>query len=66
MNKVIEQFNCGKYTVISLKSPPPSHWKKGVRIDNIEYDTEIVYDLPNSIGIIGTGDFKDKQIEFIQ
>ena len=65
MNKIIEQFNCGKFTVISLQSPPPPNWKKGVRIDNCEYDTEIVYDLPGSIGIIGNGNFKGKPIEFL-
>lgn len=37
----------------------------GVEIDSLFYDIETVYDLKNSIVIIGHGDFKGKTIKFV-
>ena len=65
MFNVKEQWDCGKYTILILSSPPPPTWRKKVRIGNINYNTEIVYDLPNSIGIVGNGNFVGKDVMFI-
>lgn len=67
MNGVIKvefQHSEGKYTLVGLDSPIPDNWKKKVTIDGKEYDTEIVYDLPNHIAIIGNGNFVGKEIVF--
>lgn len=37
----------------------------GVEIDSVFYDIETVYDLKNSIAIIGHGEFKGKTIKFV-
>ena len=65
MIKIIDQLNAGKYTVVILDSAIPSIWNKKVKIGNKEYRTEIAYDLPNGLGIIGKGEFIGKEITFI-
>lgn len=65
MIRIIEQLKTGKYTLLALDSPPPNHWDKKVEIEGTEYETEIVYDLPNHIAVIGSGEFKGKEIIFI-
>lgn len=45
-----------------LESAYSVKYGKMIRIDDKEYRTEIVYDMPNSIGIIGEGDFVGKEI----
>lgn len=64
MIKAEFQYSVGKYTLIGLDSPIPNNWKNKVVIDGKEYDTEIVYDLPNHIAVIGNGDFVGKEIVF--
>lgn len=63
--KVIAQLNAGKYTILILSKEIPFNWKKTVKIDNEMYDTEIVYDIENSIGVIGKGDFVGKEVKFL-
>jgi len=48
--------------VLCLNQPVPVGLKKKIVIDDKEYETEIVYDLPNSIGIKGHGTFVGKKI----
>lgn len=62
---IIGQLYAGKYTILILDGELPPHRNGLVRIEGKKFQTEIVYDLPRSIGIIGTGDFTGKEIEFI-
>ncbi len=65
MLKIKGQLEVGKYTVLCLDGDLPPHRKGFAKIGDKRYRTEIVYDLPRSIGIIGKGDFVEKEIEFI-
>lgn len=65
MIKVNKQLDSGNFTVLILNCAPPNKWNNTVRIDGIIYETEIVYDLPNAIGIKGKGDFLNKNVDFI-
>ena len=65
MTKIVDQIKTGKYTLLSLDSDPPNHWNKSISIDGEKYKTEIVYDLPKHIAIIGSGDFVGKEVAFI-
>ena len=64
MIKVVDCFSVGKYSILVLGDMPPLDYKKSVRIENVEYETEIVYDFPNAIGIKANGNFKGKTVEF--
>lgn len=65
MREIVDCFKAGSYTVLILNSPPPNEWKNLVRIENIEYETVIAYDIPNSIGVKGYGNFIGKTVEFV-
>ncbi len=65
MYTIEKQLNVGKYTVISINQELPTNWGKLVEINGKKYETEIAYDLPNSLGIVGTGEFVGKEIKFI-
>lgn len=65
MIKVNFQYNTGKYTLLGLNGSLPCDRTEKVRISGKEYQTEIVYDLPNHIAVLGEGDFMDKEVEFI-
>ena len=65
MSKVVKQVDIGKYTLITLDTPIPNANFQKVVIENREYETEIAYDLKNSLGIIGKGNFENKEIQFI-
>lgn len=65
MIKITEQLNAGKYTVLCLDAPVPLQRFDKVGIDGNLYEAEIVYDLPRSIGIMATGNFVGKKIEFL-
>lgn len=65
VREIVDCFKAGAYTVLILNSSPPNEWKKFVRIGNIEYETVIPYDIPNSIGVKGHGDFIGKTVEFV-
>ena len=64
MIRIEKQLDAGKYTVLCLNQPIPVECGEKVTIDNKEYKTEIVYDLPNSIGILANGNFEGKEILF--
>lgn len=64
MVKVEKQLNAGKYIVLCLNQPIPFDCGNKVTIDGREYETEVVYDLPNAIGILATGNFVGKEIVF--
>ena len=53
------------YTVLVLENSLSKGWKNGVYIDGTEYETEIVYDIPNAIAVKGKGDFEGKSVEFV-
>lgn len=55
----------GKYTVIQLDNPIPLKKFDMVEIDGISYIPEIVYDMPQSIGVLGIGEFVGKTVSFI-
>lgn len=65
MIKVKKQLDAGKMTLLILDSPiPDSNFSKAL-IDGNAYETEIAYDLKDSIGILGKGEFENKEIQFI-
>ena len=53
-----------RFTILSFGEPIIGKTLNKAFIDGKEYDTEIVYDMPNSIGIKTTGDFEGKYAEF--
>lgn len=55
----------GNFTLLILDSTIPDNNFKKVLIDGNEYETEIVYDLKSSIGILGKGTFESKEIRFV-
>ena len=66
MLKVTYQLATGKYTLVGLSESLPYHWTgHEVLIEGKSYQTKIVYDLPKSIAIFGTGDFVGKEIDFV-
>ncbi len=58
--KIISQFSVGDFTVLEIDRPITDRHYYYYRIDGIDYRGEIVYDLPNHIGIKATGDFVGK------
>jgi hypothetical protein len=60
--KILNQLNIGPYSVIQVDGN--DQIGKVAIIDGKKYDTEIVYDLPNSIAIKGEGDFVGKEVHF--
>lgn len=65
MTKVKKQLDIGNITLLILNTSIPDCNFKKVLIDGKEYETEIAYDLKDSIGIVGKGDFENKEIQFI-
>lgn len=65
MSKITKQLGVGKYTLIELDSEIPNTKFNKAIIENKEYELEIAYDLKNSIGIVGKGNFVGKEIIFI-
>lgn len=64
MIKIVSQIETGKHTLLQLSEGFPNTWCTEATIDGKTYKTEIVYDLPNHIAIIGQGDFVGKEIHF--
>lgn len=65
MIKIKSQLEVGKYTVLILDSNIPYSKVSKVIIDGRTFKTEIIYDMPNSIGIIANGNFIGNEIKFI-
>ena len=64
--KVEFQHSTGRSTLLGLSGNIPQDWRGSeVILDGERFRTEIVYDLPGHIAIIGKGDFVGKQIQFI-
>ena len=64
--KIEFAYNTGKNTLLGLSDDIPTSWKgKEVIISGNKYSTEMVYDLPKHIAIVGDGDFEGKEVEFI-
>lgn len=65
MKKVEKQLPAGKFTVLIFNSFSLNELKnKGfILVDGKRYETEIVYDLPNAIGIVGHGNFVGKYVD---
>lgn len=56
-----------KYTLLDLDEMPElGIGYRKYRIDGVEYEPVIVYDLPNNIGIKAQGGFVGKIVEFIE
>lgn len=66
MIKVDKQLKAGGYTVLLLDSEIPRTRFSKLIIDGKEYKPEIVYDMPNSIGVIATGSFEGKEVKFTE
>lgn len=68
MSKVDFQHTTGNgLTLIGFDEVIPNNLLSDtVRIDGADYKTEIVYDLPNHIAILGEGDFLGKEVEFVK
>ncbi len=64
MIRVVSQIETGKYTLLQLSEGLPNTWCTEATIDGKTYKTEIVYDLPNHIAIVGHGDFTGKEVVF--
>lgn len=65
MIRVLNQIDAGENTLLILDSPVPQRLFKKIIIGENEYDAVVVYDLDNSIGVAGKGDFEGKIIEFL-
>lgn len=66
MTKVISQFAVpDEGTILQLDGPTPMAPYSKYRIDGVDYEPVLVYDLPLCIGIRESGDFVGKTIEFI-
>lgn len=64
--KIVAQCKTGKYTLLTLSQEFPNNWSgEKVRINDKNYSSLPVYDLPMHIAILGSGEFKGKNIEFI-
>jgi len=64
--KVEYQHVTGKYTLVGLSDSPPYNWKGNeVLVEGKSYKTELVYDLPKCIAVLGVGDFVGKEITFV-
>lgn len=67
MAKVINQESIEKYTILTLDERIIDIKPSGryVVIDKQKYKAEIVYGQAYTIGIIGRGNFIDKEIKFV-
>ena len=65
MNRINDQFTVSKYTVLLFDELHVTGSGKTVLIDGKTYPTEIVFDLPNSIAIIGQGEYVGKEAVFV-
>lgn len=63
MYKIVDSFSIRNVIVLVLDKPPSFEWKGGIRIKNIDYEMVMVYDIPNAIGIKGTGNFTGKNVK---
>ncbi len=64
MNRINDQFTVAKYTVLLFDELHVTGSGKKVTIDGKTYSTEVVFDLPNSIAIIGQGEYIGKDAAF--
>lgn len=64
MAKVKDCFSVFEKTVLVLDEPLPYHWKGGISIDGVAYDTMVVYDIKNATAICASGDFLGKEVIF--
>ena len=64
MNRINDQFTVSKYTVLLFDELRLTGSGKTVTIDGKTYTTEMVFDLPNSIAIIGQGEYIGKDDVF--
>lgn len=64
MNRINDQFAVSKYIVLLFDELHVTGSGKTVLINGKMYPTEMVFDLPNSIAIIGQGDFIGKEAVF--
>ena len=60
--KIVKQLPAGEYTVIEVSEK--TYFGNNAVIDGKEYPTAIAYDLPNCIGIKGSGNFVNKDVTF--
>ena len=58
--KIVKQLPAGEYTVIEVSEK--TYFGNYAVIDGKEYPTAIAYDLPNCIGIKGSGNFVNKDV----
>lgn len=64
-NRITFQREVGNYTLLSFERDPGFSWRL-VEIEGQRYSPEHVYDMKNTIAIIGQGNFVGKEIKFIE
>ena len=64
MNRIRDQFTVSKYTILLFDELCITGSGKTIKIDDKSYSTEMVFDLPNSIAIIGHGEYIGKDAGF--
>ena len=66
MNKVIDEFEVGKYKVLKLSEEIPNKRYYAYLIDGKKYSIVQMYDMDMCISIEGKGNFKGKTVEFVK
>lgn len=64
MNRVIDEFQIGKYTILKFKELPQSSFNR-LRIDGKIYDIVPSYDMVNCLAVESSESFLNKKVDFI-
>ena len=62
--KIKDQFAVGSNTVLLFDDLKMANTKY-VEIDSKKFEAVICFDLPNAIAVKGSGDFKGKELQFV-
>lgn len=65
MIRVEHQLDAGENTLLILDAPIPMRLYNKIKINNEYYKPVIAYDLADSIGIVGKGNFVGQKVEFV-
>ena len=65
MIRVEHQLDAGENTLLILDAPIPLRLYNKIKINNEYYEPVIAYDLTDSIGIVGKGNFVGQKVEFV-
>lgn len=62
--KIKDQFAAGDNTVLLFDNFKMANTKY-VAVDGKKFEAVICFDLPNAIAVKGSGDFKGKELQFV-